>query len=144
MNSRQWLRYELVETPCPLTCVLREANGERRPEDLLLEQVLLVEEEDDGGVSEPLVVADGVEELEALLHAVRRLVLVQHLVVLAHRHAEDDRRHVLEAVDPLLTLRPLSSHVEEPGKKKRRLNPDPYLCEAGHGMVTLSRWLQSG
>ena len=31
---------------------------------------LLVEEEDDGGVPEPLVVADGVEQLQALLHPV--------------------------------------------------------------------------
>jgi len=42
------------------------------------------------------------------------LVFVQNLVVLAHRYAEDDRRHVLEAVDPLLTLRSLTSDVEQP------------------------------
>ena len=50
--------------------VLREADGERRLLDLLLEQVLLVEEEDDGGVGEPLVVANRVEQLQRLLHAV--------------------------------------------------------------------------
>jgi hypothetical protein len=55
-----------------LTCVLGEADGERGLLDLLLEQVLLVEEEDDGGVSEPLVVADGVKQLQALLHPVLR------------------------------------------------------------------------
>ena len=38
--------------------------------DLLLEQVLLVEEEDDGRVREPLVVADTVKQLHALVHAV--------------------------------------------------------------------------
>ena len=38
--------------------------------DLLLKQVLLVEEEDDGGLCEPLVVADGVKQLHALVHAV--------------------------------------------------------------------------
>ena len=32
--------------------------------------MLLVEEEDDGGVAEPLVVADRVEQLQALLHPV--------------------------------------------------------------------------
>ena len=53
-----------------LTRVLREAYREGRSEDLLLEQVLLVEEEDDGGVAEPLVVADRVEQLQALLHAI--------------------------------------------------------------------------
>ena len=53
-----------------LTCVFREADCEGRSEDLLLEEILLVEEEDDGGVPEPLVVADGVEQLQALLHAI--------------------------------------------------------------------------
>lgn len=38
--------------------------------DLLLEQILLVEEEDDGRVREPLVVADAVKQLHALVHAV--------------------------------------------------------------------------
>jgi hypothetical protein len=52
--------------------VFREADGEGRAQDLLLEQVLLVEEEDDGGVAEPLVVADRVEQLQALLHSVLR------------------------------------------------------------------------
>ena len=44
----------------------------------------------------------------------RRLVLVQDLVVLRHGDAEDDRRDVLEAVDPLLPLRSLSPDVEQP------------------------------
>ena len=38
--------------------------------DLGSEQIALVEEENDGGVSEPLVVADGVEQLQRLLHPV--------------------------------------------------------------------------
>ena len=53
-----------------VTCIFRETNCKWRLLDLLLKQVLLVEEEDDGGVSEPLVVADGIEQLETLLHAV--------------------------------------------------------------------------
>ena len=40
--------------------------------DLVLKQVLLVEEEDDGGVCKPLVVADGVKQLHALVHTVLR------------------------------------------------------------------------
>ena len=47
--------------------------------NLLLEEVLLVEEEDDGRLHEPLVVADRVEELHRLDHAVHLLVLGQHL-----------------------------------------------------------------
>ena len=41
------------------------------------------------------------------------LVLVEHLVILGHGHAEDDGRDVLEAVDPLLALRALSAHIEQ-------------------------------
>lgn len=55
-----------------LTVVLRVADSERTPADLLFEQVLLVEKEDDGGEREPLVVANGVEELHALMHPVLR------------------------------------------------------------------------
>ena len=52
------------------TSVLWEADGQRAVGDLLLKQVLLVEEQDDGRLCEPLVVADGVEELHALVHPV--------------------------------------------------------------------------
>ena len=44
----------------------------------------------------------------------RCFVLVQNLIVFAHRDAEDDRRHILEAMNPLFTLRPLTAHVEQP------------------------------
>ena len=44
----------------------------------------------------------------------RGLVLVEHLVVLGHGHAEDDGGNVLEAVDPLLPLGTLPAHVEQP------------------------------
>ena len=50
------------------------------------------------------------------LFSYRGLVLVEDLVVLGHGDAEDDGRHVLEAVDPLLPLRPLPSHVKQPGE----------------------------
>lgn len=40
--------------------------------NLLPKQVLLVQEEDDGRLCEPLVVADAVEQLHALVHAVLR------------------------------------------------------------------------
>ncbi len=46
----------------------------------------------------------------------RRLVFVQDLVVLGHGDAEDDGGYVLEAVNPLLPLRPLASHVKQPRK----------------------------
>jgi len=62
-----------------ITCVLWEANGERRLFDFLFKEILFVEEENDGGVREPLVVTNGIKQLQTLLHSVRRLVLVQNL-----------------------------------------------------------------
>ena len=62
--------FPISHTGSAATCVLREADGQRRAEDFLLEEIFLVEEEDDGGVAEPFVVADRVEELQALLHPV--------------------------------------------------------------------------
>ena len=53
-----------------LTCILRETNSQCRSENFLLEEIFLVEEEDDGGVTEPFVVTDGVEQFQTLLHSV--------------------------------------------------------------------------
>ena len=52
------------------TCILSEADGEGGAEDLLLEEILLVEEEDDRGVTEPFVVANRVEQFQTLLHSI--------------------------------------------------------------------------
>jgi len=52
-----------------LTFVVREAHCQRNTFDLLSQQVLLVEEEDERRVGEPVVVADGVEQAQALGHA---------------------------------------------------------------------------
>lgn len=60
----------LVQRRSDCTSVLREADGQRAVGNLLLKQVLLVEEQDDGRLREPLVVADGVEQLHALVHPV--------------------------------------------------------------------------
>jgi hypothetical protein len=38
---------------------------------------------------------------------------VQDLIVLGHGDAENDRRYVFEAVDPFLSFRPLTSHIEQ-------------------------------
>lgn len=52
------------------TCELWEVGGQVRVHDLLLEDVRLVEEEDDGGALEPGVGYDGFEQGLALLHTV--------------------------------------------------------------------------
>lgn len=69
-----------------LTGVLGVADGERTPADLLFKQVLLVEEEDDGREREPLVVADGVKELHALMHPVLRK---EKILTIAPFHRRD-------------------------------------------------------
>lgn len=53
-----------------ITCVLGEADGQGAVYDLLLKEVLLIQEKDDGCVCEPLVVTDAVEQLHALMHPV--------------------------------------------------------------------------
>ena len=56
-----------------LALVVGKADGQRDALDLLGQQVLLVEEEDERGVGEPVVVANGVEEAQALRHATLRM-----------------------------------------------------------------------
>ena len=55
------------------------------------------------------------------------IVFSQDQVVLAHRDDEDDRRDALEAVDPLLALRPLPSYVEHPDKKSKSTVINMYM-----------------
>ena len=60
--------------------------------NLLLKEVFLVQEENDGGVDEPLVVADRVEQLHGLHHSIHFFVLGEDEVVPAQGDTEDDRR----------------------------------------------------
>lgn len=56
VNDRRFLLQtsSVRESPSELTGILWEADDERRSGDLLLEQVLLVQEQDDGRIDEPL------------------------------------------------------------------------------------------
>ena len=47
------------------------------------------------------------------MHSVDGVFFVETLVVFAHVHAENDRRHVFEAMNPFLPLRPLASDVKQ-------------------------------
>lgn len=79
--------------------------------DLLTEEIFLVKEEDDWDGREPLAVANLVKKLQAFVHAVRFFVLIERQVVLTHGDEEEHGCHVLEAMDPLLTLRTLSADI---------------------------------
>lgn len=68
------------------TLVLWETDGQGRLCDFLLKQVLLVQEEDDGGLNEPFVVTDGVKEFHAFDHSVHLLVFGQYQVIPWKRH----------------------------------------------------------
>jgi hypothetical protein len=48
----------------------------------------------------------------------RGFVLVKNLIVLGHGDAEDDGRHILETMNPFLTLRSLPADIEKPTKTK--------------------------
>ena len=80
--------------------------------ELLLEAINFVQKQDDGSLDEPAGVADGVEEGEGFLHTVDSLILEQELIVLRDGNEEEDGGDVLKAVDPLLTLRSLSTDIE--------------------------------
>lgn len=81
--------------------------------NLIGQEVGLVEEEDDGDASEAAVVDDGVKDVDALLEPVSRAVFQESLVVLAGAHEEEDGRDLVKALEPLLSLRPLTSDVDK-------------------------------
>uniref|UniRef100_A0A3B3Y5A0 Uncharacterized protein n=1 Tax=Poecilia mexicana TaxID=48701 RepID=A0A3B3Y5A0_9TELE len=84
-----------------LAFVVWEAHCQGNAFNLLSQQVLLVEEENERCVGEPVVVADGVEQTQALGHAALSTQL----------NTEYDCSHALKTVNPLLPLRTLSTHI---------------------------------
>ena len=62
--------YHVHNKHTSLTTVFWKADIEGRSLDLLLKQILLVQEEYDGRVSEPLAVACRVEQTKAFLHSI--------------------------------------------------------------------------
>ena len=111
-----------------LTFVVWKANGERRGGNFPLEEILLVEEENDGRLHKPLVIADRLEELHRLMHSILEeipalgsnkgayhfLVFRQNEIVSRERDAENYRRDAFKTVDPLLSLRSLSAYIVHP------------------------------
>ena len=48
------------------------------------------------------------------MHPIYSLVLKQKLIILRDGNEEEDRRDILEAVDPFLAFRPLTTDIEHP------------------------------
>ena len=84
--------------------VVVKAHLETHVLDLLLEQILLVEEDGNGRVTEISTVTNLVKQQQGFLHAVHRVVLGQHLIVLAETGDEEDETHLIEHVNPLSAL----------------------------------------
>lgn len=78
-----------------LTCVFGEAYRQGRSLDLLLKQILLVEEKYYGGFHKPLGVADGIEQLQGLDHAIHLLILGQDQVVALKIERQDNYKYFL-------------------------------------------------
>lgn len=96
------------------TIKLREANVQIDLFDLVSEEVALVQEENERNRREPSGIANLVKELERFMHSINGLVLVKLEIVLAHGYAKDHGGNVLEAVNPLLSLRPLATNIHHP------------------------------
>jgi len=94
------------------TFVVREVVLHWADWQLLLESINLVQEQDYRGLDEPSRIADRVKKSKGLLHTIDGLVLKQKLVVLGNGNEEEDGCDILEAMDPLLSFRSLSSHIE--------------------------------
>lgn len=81
---------------------------------------LFVEEENDRYRPEPPVVPNGFEKVEGFTQSILTGVFSEdHVVGRTSRH-EDNGRHVIEALDPLTPLVPLTTHVKHTVKYKQR------------------------
>ena len=131
--QRTELVHEVFRSGLPVRWVALEVwktvLGYRVVGHLLFEEVHFVEEEDQGAVGEPLRVGDGFPKHEGFLHLVLGIVsnsfegimrfgtygisvFDQRLVVTTDGDQKQQAVYVLEAVNPLLTLRSLSTNIE--------------------------------
>lgn len=78
---------------------------------LLHQKVHLVEEEDYGDVGKELVVDYSLKDIHGLHQAVGAAVFHYNLVVLAGGHHEEDGGDAVEALEPFLSLRALTTHI---------------------------------
>lgn len=116
-NIRTLVLAAVVSNLIELAFIIREIIFHGGHRQLLLKSIDLVQEQDDGRFDKPPGVADRVEQGQSLLHPVHRLVLKQQLIILGNGHQEQDRGDIFKAMDPLLSLRSLTSHVEHTVRK---------------------------
>lgn len=100
-----------VLQPVGVALEIREVLLDADSLHLLHQEVHLVEEQDYGDVEEELVVDYRLKDVHRLHQPVGAPVLHEDLVVLTGRHHEQDRRDPVKALEPLLALGPLASHI---------------------------------
>jgi hypothetical protein len=82
---------------------------------LVLEQILLVQEQDHGGLGEPLGNADLVEQLQRFVHSVSFAIFVEGQIEARQGYDKKYGGNILEAIHPLLSLGTLASYVNQTG-----------------------------
>jgi len=94
------------------TFVIREVVLHWADRQLLLETIDLVQEKNYRGLDKPSGIADRVKEGKRFLHSVDSLIFEEKLVVFGNGNKEKDGSNVLEAMNPLLSFRSLSTYIE--------------------------------
>ena len=103
--------------------------------DLLNEEVGLVEEEDHRDAAETPIVDNRVKDVDALDDSVGHAVLEETLVKRTRRHHEQNRRHLVETLEPLLSLTPLAPHIHK--FKRDPLDVDVVLLDPACGLTCM-------
>ena len=79
---------------------------------LLLESINLVQEQNDRSLDKPSGVADGIEKGERFLHTVDGLIFEEQLIIFGDGDQEENCGDILEAVNPLLAFRSLTTNIK--------------------------------
>ena len=84
--------------------ICRESHTYALDSNFLIEEVLLVEEYDEGHFGKELVVCNLLEKVKTFVHSIDAAILDQHLVVFRHGDHEQNAIHVVEAVNPFFAF----------------------------------------
>jgi len=92
--------------------VLREVLLHRNLLQLLLEQIPLVQEENEGCLCKPTRAENVLEDLDSLLHPVDTIILEETQIIIAQRRNEQHCRDVFETVNPFLSFVSLTTDIK--------------------------------